>query len=142
MNELNYKIKNCSKKCTLQKIYSEWKIWKWPRVSQKFYNWVNLFHENFVLWNIAKKVNNPLLQAKTCSPVLKTFYNKKISPLLVDNTFVTDIKTKANIFKEYFASNVLPISSVFPINQRFLTQWRLTFLDFNEEEILKIIRHT
>ena len=61
---------------------------------------------------------------------------------MVDNKFFTDIKTKANIFNEYFAEQCtrLKNSKVLPINQRFLTQSRLTSLDFNEEEILKIIR--
>ena len=95
--------------------------------------------------NLAKKLNNPLLQTKTCS-ILKTFYNDKKIPLiptlLVDNKHVTGIKTKANIFNEYFAEQCtyLKNSSVLPINQTFLTQSRLTSLDFNEEEIPKIIR--
>ena len=61
---------------------------------------------------------------------------------MVHNKSVTDIKTKANIFNEYFAEQctLLKNSSVLPINQTFLTQSRLTSLDFNEEEILKIIR--
>ena len=66
---------------------------------------------------------------------------------MVDDKHVTNIKTKANIFNEYFAEHVLPIkklllknNSVLPINHTFLTQSRLTSLDFNEEEILKIIR--
>ena len=96
--------------------------------------------------NLAKKLNNPLLQAKTYWSILKTFYNDKkiplIPPLLVDDKHVTDIKTKANIFNEYFAEQctLLKNNSVLPINQTFLTQSRLTSLDFNEEEILKIIR--
>ena len=57
--------------------------------------------------NLAEKINNPLLQAKTYWSILKTFYNDKkiplIPPLLVDDKHVTDIKTKANIFNEYFA---------------------------------------
>ena len=55
---------------------------------------------------------------------------------------VTDIKTKANIFNEYFPEQctLLKNSSVLSINQTFLTQSRLTYLDFNEEEILKITR--
>ena len=55
---------------------------------------------------------------------------------------MTDIKTKANIFNEYFAEQCTPLknSSVIPIDQRFLTQSRITSLDFNQEEILKIIR--
>ena len=66
---------------------------------------------------------------------------------MVDDKHVTNIKTKVNIFNEYFAEHVLPIkklllknNSVLPINHTFLTQSRLTSLDFNEEEILKIIR--
>ena len=62
----------------------------------------NLYYEN-----LAKKLNNPLLQAKTYWSILKSFYNEKkipiISPLLVDNNFVTDIQTKANIFNKFFA---------------------------------------
>ena len=85
-------------------------------------------------------------QAKTYWSILKTFYKDKKIPLvpslLVDNKFVTDIKTKKNIFNEYFAEQCTPWknSSVLPINQRFLTQSKLTSSDFNEEEILKIIR--
>ena len=51
----------------------------------------NLYYEN-----LAKKLNNPLLQAKTYWSILKSFYNEKktpiIPPLLVDNKFVTDIQ--------------------------------------------------
>ena len=57
--------------------------------------------------NIGKKLNNPLLQAKTYWSVLKRFYNVKkiplIPPLLEDDKFVTDVKTKANIFNKFFA---------------------------------------
>ena len=61
---------------------------------------------------------------------------------MVGNKFMTDIKTKANIFNEHFAEQCAPMknSSVLRISHRFLTQSRLTSLDFNEEEILKIIR--
>ena len=61
---------------------------------------------------------------------------------MVDDKHVTDIKTKANILNEYFAEQctLLKNNSVLPINHTFLTQSRLTSLDFNEEEILKIIR--
>ena len=61
---------------------------------------------------------------------------------MVGDRHVTDIKTKANIFNEYFAEQctLLKNNSVLPSNQTFLTQSRLTSLDFSEEEILKIIR--
>ena len=47
--------------------------------------------------NLAKNLNNPLLQTKPYCSTLKTFYNDKkvtkIPPLLQDDTFVTDMKT-------------------------------------------------
>ena len=93
------------------------------------------YYENF-----GKKLNNPLLQAKTYWSILKTFYNDKkiplIPPLLVNN-FITDIKTKAKFFTEQCTP--LKNDSVLPINQMFLTQSRLGTLHFNENEILKII---
>ena len=57
--------------------------------------------------NLAKKLNNPLLQAKTYWSILKTFYNDKkiplIPPLLIDDLFITDTQAKANIFNNFFA---------------------------------------
>ena len=78
--------------------------------------------------NLGKKLNNPLVQAKTYWSILKTFYNGKkiplIPPLLVNNKFVTDIKTKADIFNKFFAEQCTPLKndSKIPINQIFLTQ--------------------
>ena len=96
--------------------------------------------------NLAKKLNNPLLQAKTYWSILRTFYNDKkiplIPPLLIEDKFVTDIQTKANIFNKFFAEQCTPLKndSLLPLNQIFLTQSRLNSLDFNEDEIIKIIR--
>ena len=59
--------------------------------------------------NLAKKLNNPLLQAKKYWSFHKTFYNDKkipiIAPLLTDDKFVTDIQTNANNF---FADQCTP----------------------------------
>ena len=64
-----------------------------------------------------------------------------ISPLLIDDNFVTDIQTKANIFNMFFAEQCTPLnSSVFPANQMFFIRSRLNCINFNEDEILKIIR--
>ena len=88
-----------------------------------------------------------MLQAKTCWSILKTFYNGKkipiIPPLLIDDKFVTDIQMKANIFNKFFADKCTPLknNSVLPKSQIFLTQSRLSTLDFNEEELIKIIRN-
>ena len=61
---------------------------------------------------------------------------------MVDDKFPTDIKTKTCIFNKFFAEQYTPLKndSVLPVNQIFLTQSRLSSLDFNEDEILKIIR--
>ena len=62
--------------------------------------------------NLAKKLNNPLLQTKTYWSILKTFYNNKkipqIPPLLEDDKFVTDMKTKVDILIIFLQSNVHP----------------------------------
>ena len=76
----------------------------------------------------------------------ETFYNSQkiplIPPLLVDDKFVTDMKTKANIFNKFFAEQCTPLKndSKLPSNQIFLTQSQLSSLDFNEDKIFKIIR--
>ena len=96
--------------------------------------------------NLGKKLNNPLAQAKAYWSILKKFYNGKkiplLPPLLVNDKFVTDMKTKADVFNKLFAEQCTPLKSdsKIPINQIFLTQSRLSSLDFNEDEILKIIR--
>ena len=54
---------------------------------------------------------------------------------MVDNKFVTDIKAKANIFNEYFAKQCILMKK----SSVLLVISRLISLDFNEEEIRKII---
>ena len=100
--------------------------------------------KTFYYENLAKKSNNPLLQTKTS--ILKTFYNDKkiplIPPLLVDDKFVNDTKTKADIFNNFFAEQCLPLKndSKLPSNQIYLTQSKIVSLNFSEDEVLKIIR--
>ena len=52
------------------------------------------------------------------------------------------MKTKADIFNNFFAEQctTLKNDSKLPLNQIYLTQSRLVSLNFNEDEILKIIR--
>ena len=72
--------------------------------------------------NPARKLNNPLMRAKTYWSILKTFYNDKkillILPPLIDDKFGTDIKTKANIFNKFFADQCTPLknNSILPTN--------------------------
>ena len=97
--------------------------------------------------NLAKRLNNPLLQVKTYWSILKTFYNDKeiriIPPLLIDYKFVPDIQTKANIFNKFFADQCTPFEndSVLPTNKMLLTSPRLSTLNFNEKETIKITRN-
>ena len=82
--------------------------------------------------NIGKTLNNPLLQAKTYWSILKTFYNGNkislISPLSVDDKFVTDMKTKVNIFNKFFEEQCTPLKSDSKLssNQIFVTQSQLS----------------
>ena len=77
--------------------------------------------------NLAKKLNNSLLQTKTNWSILKTFYNNKkipqIPPLLEDDKFLTDMKTKADIFSKFFAEQCTSLKndSKRPLNQIYLT---------------------
>ena len=63
----------------------------------------------------------------------------QIPPLLEDDKFVTDLKTKVDIFNKFFAEQCAPLKSD-NIYQIYLTQSRLGSLNFNEDEFLKIIR--
>ena len=51
------------------------------------------------------------------------------------------MQTKANIFNKFFAEQCTPLktSSALPVNQMFLTRSRLNSINFNEEEMLKIV---
>ena len=88
-----------------------------------------------------------MLQAKTFSSILKNFYNDKkvriIPPLLIDDKFVTDIQMKVNIFNNFFADQYRPLrsDSALPTSQMFLTLSRQCTLNFNEKEIIEIIRN-
>ena len=61
---------------------------------------------------------------------------------MVDDKFVNDTKTKADICNNFFAEQCTPLKnhSKRPLNQIYLTQSKLVSLDFNEDEVLKIIR--
>ena len=59
-----------------------------------------------------------------------------------DDKFVTGMKTKADILNKLFTEQCTPLKndSKLPSNQICLTQSRLGSLNFNEDEIPKIIR--
>ena len=61
---------------------------------------------------------------------------------MIDDKFVTDILTKINFFNKFFSDQFQPLNNAsdLPKNQIFFTQSRLGSLEFNEGEILQIIR--
>ena len=62
---------------------------------------------------------------------------------MVNDKFVTDIKTKVCIFSiNFFAEQYTPLENdiVLPVNEIFLTQSQLSSLDVNEDGILKMFR--
>ena len=94
-----------------------------------------------------KKLNDPILQLKTYWSILKGFYNGKrvsvIPPLLVNTKLVTDFKTKANIFNDFFSKQCTPPAngSKLPENQVYLTNSRINSVPFSDDSLTNIIRN-
>ena len=94
---------------------------------------------------LAKKLNNPKTSAKTYWKILKTFVNGKkipsIPPLLENGKYVTNFSTKANVFNTFFAQQCTDVvtNSSIPTDQNFLTNNRLSNINFNTEDIKNII---
>ena len=61
---------------------------------------------------------------------------------MINLLLITDMKTKADVFNKLFAEQCTPLKndSKLPSNQIYLTQSRLGSPNFNEDEILNIIR--
>ena len=66
-------------------------------------------------YRLGKRLNDPSTSAKYYWTILKTFYNKRkiplIPPLLVNNSFVTDFKAKANLFNDFFCKQCTPVAN-------------------------------
>ena len=95
---------------------------------------------------IASKLNNPKTSAKAYWSILKTFYNGKkipvIPPLLINSELISDFKMKANHFNSFFASHCTPLNnnSKVPGSQTYITDSKLSSLQFEDKDIIKIIR--
>ena len=89
-----------------------------------------------ILEKLVSDINNRKPAYLYLQVTLMQDVSQRIPPLLVDNNFITDIKTRANIFNTFFAAQCTPLKndSVLTINQMFLPQSRLDTLDFNEKE--------
>ena len=95
---------------------------------------------------LASKLNNPKTSAKAYWSILKSFYNGKkipvIPPLLINNELISDFKMKANHFNSSFASHCTPLNnkSKVPGSQTYITDSKLSSLQFEDKDIIKIIR--
>ena len=97
--------------------------------------------------DLSTKLNEPKTSAKTYWSILKSFYNDSkiplIPPLLVNNKIVSDFTEKSNIFNDLFATQSTPLSnnSILASAISFKTWSRLSSINFEKEDILKIIRN-
>ena len=101
--------------------------------------------ENYYM-RLGSKLSNPKTSAKSYWSILKSFYMGKkipiIPPLLVDDNLVTNFEAKANIFNDFFSKqcSILDNASVLPQHLSSLTKNNLSYFDFNNDDILKLIR--
>ena len=95
--------------------------------------------------SLGSKLSDPKHGIKTYWSILNRLVNKKktsnVPPLLVNNTIVSDIHSKTNIFNDYFAQQctVLSTSNVIPIHMPRPNNV-LQGIDIDETKILKLIR--
>ena len=88
---------------------------------------------------------NPSTSAKTYWSILKTFANGRkvpvIPPLLINNEFISNFKTKANYFNKFFNQQCTAIStdSSIPSSVNLATNEAVTTVNFDEQLISKLI---
>ena len=88
---------------------------------------------------------NPTTSAKTYWSIVKTFANGRkvpvIHPLLINNEFISNFRTKANYFNRFFNQQHTAISSdsSIPSPVNLATNETLTKINFDEWLISKLI---
>ena len=94
---------------------------------------------------LAAKLVNPSTSAKTYRSILKTFANGRkvpvIPPLLINNEFISNFKTKANYFNRFFNQQcrVISTDSSIPSSVNLATNEAVTTVNFDEQLISKLI---
>ena len=97
--------------------------------------------------DLSMKLNDPKTSTKTYWSILKSLYIDSkiplIPPLLVNDKIVSDFTEKTNLFNDLFASQCTPISnnSILPSAISFKAQSRLSSVNFEKEDIRKMIRN-
>ena len=98
------------------------------------------------LEKLGNKLIDPTTSQKSYWKLINRVMNKckapKIPPLLVNNKFIINCKTKAIEFASFFSSQCKPIlnDSTLP-NFTYLTNERLDYIPFTDEDILLLIRN-
>ena len=96
-------------------------------------------------YRLGKQLNYPNASTKSYWTILKTFYNKRkipvIPPLLVNISFMTDFKEKANLFNDFFCKQSTPVAndSTLPILLETPNE-TLTSIEIIASDIGKIIK--
>ena len=94
---------------------------------------------------LAAKLVNPSTSAKTCWSVLKNFGNDRkvpvIPPLLINNEFISNFKTKDNYFNRFFNQQCTAIStdSSIPSSLNLAINETITTVNFDEQLISNLI---
>ena len=94
--------------------------------------------------NLGEKLNDPLIGAKTYWAILNKFMHKRkiplISPILINDNFVTEVSEKVKIFNNLFATQCTIIHNTSTLHDFILkTNHKLKNINFHETEILSII---
>ena len=94
---------------------------------------------------LAAKLVSPSTSAKTYWSILKTFANGRkvlvIPPLLINNEFISNFKSKANYFNIFFNQQCTATStdSSIPSSVNLATNETVTKINFHEQVISKLI---
>ena len=94
---------------------------------------------------LAAKLVSPSTSAKTYWSILKTFANGRkvlvIPPLLINNEFISNFKSKANYFNIFFNQKCTATStdSSIPSSVNLATNETVTKINFHEQVISKLI---
>ena len=102
--------------------------------------------KNDYIVKMTNKLNDPKTAPKTYWSILSRFlHNKKIPaipPLLINDKFISDCRTKANLFNNFFVSICTPIinGSTLPLFS-FKTDFRINSFCASQDDITLIIKN-
>ena len=95
---------------------------------------------------LSKKLNDPWISSEAYRSILKTFYSSTkvplISPTIIDNNEITNIREMANFFNNFYALQCMTIVNdiILPSTIIYRTENRLSTISLKNEDVLKIIK--